>query len=462
MTGLLDAYQFLQQGAEALSLVERNGIRIDVEYCKQKIEELDERLSRSERRLARSELAAAWRKKFGDKTSWTSGQQLRAVLYTSMGVKPFKTTEKGDDGSIDEESLRSLDVDGIEHLLRSRSDKKCRDVLAGFLKYQVGGFLYPNFLLHTVQTYRGSSADPNMQNVPHRDPEQMAICRRAIIPRDGRRLLEIDFKAVEVAGAATYHKDPRMLEYLRDPSSDMHADMAHELFVLPRYNQRPDGFSTLRSASKNGFVFPQFYGDYYVACAGGLAYSWCKLPRSGRWRAGQGVTFNGGTIGDHLLSKGINSMDAYTEHVKNVEHKFWNERFRVYNQWRKDWYAEYQRTGEFAMHTGFRCAGLMTRNQAINYPVQGVAFHILLRTLAKAVAAMRGWSSLMIGQVHDSMLIDADDEELPDVLGTVRRIATQEVPAEWRWINVPLAVEASRSEVDGSWGVMTDEGKWNG
>lgn len=456
MTGLLDAYRFLQQGAEALSLVERNGIRIDVEYCRTKIEELDERLRRSERRLARSELAAAWRKKFGDKTSWTSGQQLRAVLYGSLGVRPFKSTAKSDDGSIDEESLRSLDVDGIEHLLRARSDKKCKDVLVGFLKYQVGGFLYPNFLLHTVQTYRSSSSNVNFQNVPHRDPEQMAICRRAIIPRDGNRLLEVDYKSLEVGVAATFHKDPRMIAYLNDPTSDMHADMGHEIFILPRYNRRPDGFSTLRGATKNGFVFPQFYGDYFVACANGIAVKWCQLPRSGRWKAGQGIAFNGGTIGDHLISKGINSLDAFTEHMEKIEYDFWNRRFSVYNQWRKDWYAEYQRTGDFTMHTGFRCIGLMTKNQAINYPVQGSAFHCLLQTLIWLVNKVRDWRSLVIGQIHDSALIDAHPDEFDELVDLCRRLASVDLPRAWRWINVPLSVEASASDVDGSWAKMTE------
>jgi DNA polymerase-1 len=457
MDSLLDAYQLFHDGALALAEVERAGIRIDTEYCREKLAWLDEQSSRYERRLRLSELGRAWLARFGSAASFGSGPQLQAVLYADLGVKPFKQTASGQD-SVDEESLRQTGVDGINHLLRLRSLKKMSDVLGGFLRYQIAGYLYPTFCLHTVVTYRSSSLKPNLQNVPVRDKEQMDICRRAIVPSPGNVILEIDKSGIEVCVAACYHKDPTMLEYLHDPASDMHSDAAKKLFFLDGAVsdlKKLDGFSpVLRQAGKNAFIFPEFYGDYYESCAPGIACGWCKLPRIGDWTDYDGALLDGVPIARHLRRHDVSGLVDFTEHVRKVEDWLWNERFPVYSRWRKDWYARYQRRGSFRMKTGFECSGVMGRNEAVNYPVQGPAFHLLLKTLILVVQRIRSWPSKVVSQVHDSLLIDTPLDRVPALVEMVRRIDAEELPRIWPWIIVPLRDEAKVSEVDGSWANM--------
>ena len=458
MSSLCEAYQLLHDGAVVLAEVERAGIRIDVEYCRDKIAWLNERLSRADWRLRASELGRTWLRRFGNQTSFGSTKQLQTVLYADLGVKPFKTTEGGQD-SVDEESLLQTNVDGIDHLLRQRGLKKTTEVLQQFVKYQINGCLYPNFNLHTVVTYRSSSSEPNLQNVPKRDKEQMDICRRAIIPSPGNVILEIDKSGIEVAVAACYHKDPTMLAYLSDPTSDMHSDAAKKLFFLKgaiSALRKKEGFATtLRQASKNGFIFPEFYGDFFESCAQNVACGWCKLPRIGNWSDDDGAVFDGHPMGWHLRQRDMHNLADYTQHVKRVELWGWRERFPPYFQWRRDWYAQYQRRGGFQMLTGFECRGVMGRNQAVNFPVQGAAFHLLLQTLIWVVRRIRGWRSKVIGEIHDSLLIDAHPDEVAELVGMVRHIVAEELPRHWRWIIVPLRVEAAKSAVNGSWAQMT-------
>jgi len=460
MTSQLEAYRLLQAGAEALSFVEEAGVCVDTDYCREELVGVDRRLFRSEVRLKHSPLGKAWIQRYGSAWRHSSVAQLRHILYQDMHAQPFKASEGGSE-STDEESLRQTGVDGVEHLLELRRWKKARDVLVSFVRYATQGRMYPSFLLHTVATYRSSSADPNLQNVPHRDKEVMDVCRRAIKPSPGNLLLEIDFSGIEVAIAACYHQDPTMIAYLNDTSSDMHGDMAKELFLLPRFNtpyKEIEGWYTVRQASKNGFVFPEFYGDYYINCAFNIACSWCKLPQNGIWRPDQGASFAGKPLGEHLLSRDIDSLDAFTNHVQRVERNFWERRFKVYNQWRKDWYASYQRTGEFEMKTGFRCSGVLARNQVVNYPVQGAAFHVLLFTLIKLVERLRGMQSRVIGEIHDSAIIDVSPPELDRIIAMAQEIATVEVPREWRWITIPLRIEVARSAIDGNWAEMEAAG----
>lgn len=456
MANLLDAYQLLHDGALALAQVERNGIRIDIDYCREKLDWLNEQTFRSDKRLRYSELGRTWYARFGSDTNFNSGKQLQAVLYADMGVKPFRKTTSGQD-SVDEESLKQTEVDGIQHLLRQRSLKKMSDVLGQFVQYQVDGYLHPSFGLHTVTTYRSSSFNPNLQNVPVRDREQMQVCRRAIVPSPGNVLLEVDFSGIEVAIAACYHKDPRMLKYLFDPKSDMHGDQAKELFFLDKYSlselRKMDGFvPILRQASKNRFIFPEFYGDWYETCAQGIACEWCKLPRIGDWTDDDGEIFNGEPIARHLGRHDVHGLVDYTEHVRKVENVFWNQKFPVYSRWKKDWYTRYQRRGYVEMKTGFVCSGgNIGKNESVNYPIQGAAFHVLLKTLILVVQRTRGWASKVIGEVHDSVLADTVPSEVPALVQMIRHIASDELPKLWTWINVPLRVEAKVSEVDGSW-----------
>ena len=456
MPDLNAAYQLIHEGTVALSEVERSGICIDVEYCREKLAWLDQKSEQAERRLKRSRLYHAWSARYGSKLAYSSAPQLRSVLYADLKVKPFKQTESGEDAA-DVEALRQTGVDGIEHLIRMRKLKKAKDVLSGLVRYAIDGKLYPVYNLHTVATYRSSSSDPNLQNVPIRDKEIMDICRRAIIPSKGNVILEVDFSGVEVSISACYHKDPTMIKYLKDPASDMHADTGRDLFFLQGVNselKKLDGFGTLRQASKNGFVFPQFYGDYYVTCAFNIACNWLKMPQTRDWSVDDGVEFRGVPVGRLLVGKGMEALSDYTEHVKKVEANFWGRRFPVYKRWREDWYAEYQRTGSFEMPTGFRCSGVYGRNQATNYPVQGPAFHCLLWTLIQVVGKIRGWRSKMIGEVHDSMLFDAHPDEVAELVALTKQVAEVELGRHWPWIIVPMRVEAKVSEINGSWAQM--------
>jgi DNA polymerase I-like protein with 3'-5' exonuclease and polymerase domains len=301
-----------------------------------------------------------------------------------------------------------------------------------------------------VQTFRSSSNSPNFQNIPKRDVEIMNICRGAIFPRKGHQFLDADFKGIEVSVAACYHKDPTMIKYLVD-KFDMHGDMSKQIFLL----DSPD--KTLRSAAKNGFVFPQFYGDYYKNCAKSLACTWGKLSE-GKWNNGMGIPLGESTLGEHLLNKNITSLNKFTEHLRMVEDDFWNNRFKVYKAWKEKWWNAYQKNGYVDLLTGFRCTGVMNKKEAINYPIQGAAFHCLLWSFIRLDEIMREekWDSRLVGQIHDAITFDILPEELDHVVKTVKRVTEKELPEHFNWINVPMSIELELADVDKSWAQLKE------
>lgn len=254
--------------------------------------------------------------------------------------------------------------------------------------------------------------------------------------------MEVDYSGVEVRIAACYHKDPTMLKYLHDPESDMHRDVAADLFILPHDQVT----KALRQGGKNGFVFPQFYGDYYGNNAPHIWQEWVVHPYNGR-------LLDGKSVRAHLARYGIRTLEQYTEHVKKVENNFWNKRFRVYGKWRRQHVAAYNQRGFFRSLTGFIYKAPMGKNDATNYGIQGSAFHCLLDSLVRLDKELcdGNWKSFIIGQIHDAINLCVWPPELPKLIPLVRKIMVDDLMQKWKWINCQLDVEFDLGRVDASW-----------
>ena len=187
---------------------------------------------------------------------------------------------------------------------------------------------------------------------------------------------------------------------------------------------------------------------------------WVQLPQK-VWDSSMGIEIEPGkTIGAHLIKKGIKSYSVFVEHLKKIETDFWKNRFPVYDKWKRDHYEIYKKYGYVSLKTGFACQGIMTRNQAVNYPIQGSAFHCLLWsfiTLSNRLQELN-FKSRIVGQIHDSIVIDIYPPELLEVYKMVQKIGTKELPKEFSWINVPLTIEADLCPVNASW---AEKEKWN-
>jgi len=447
-----EAYRLLHDGILALSRAEQQGIRVDIEYVENKKTHLTRKIERLESKFKGTNFYRHWEHSAHGKVNINSNAQLAHFLYVVKKLKPQKETDSGQ-GATDEEALKQLGIPELSDLMEMRKTKKIRDTyLDAFAREQVGGYIHPFFNLHLVRTFRSSSDSPNFQNIPKRDEDAMQIVRRALYPRPGHQLLEIDYSGLEVRIAACYHQDSTMLKYIRDPKTDMHADMAKQIFMIDEWDKVKH--YTLRQAAKNGFVFPEFYGDYFGNCAVNMAVGWGKLPQ-GKWGRGQGIHIDGEnyTLSDHMISKGISSLAKFTDHIQKIEYDFWTNRFAEYDAWKKRWWNIYQKYGYIDMLTGFRCYGVMGRNDCINYPVQGAAFHCNLKSfiLLDEVMVREKWDTKLIGQIHDSIIMDVHPDELDHVLQTAKRITCSLLPSEWKWIIVPLEIDAEIAPVDAPW-----------
>ena len=446
------AYKLLHDGCVALSQVEANGIRIDTDYLKRAIEETTTQINEMTSGLKHYKIYKTWQKRYGSRTNLGSREQLGVILFDIIKY-PCLTRTKTGKPQADESNLKSTGLKFVDDYLRLEKLKKARSTyLRNILRETTDGFLHPFFPLNIAQSYRGSSDHPNFQNVPIKDPEIAKLIRRAFIARENHQIAEIDFKGAEVCCGTCYHKDPQMIKYIKNPKLDLHRDMAAEIYILKKSQVTKDA----RFCAKGDFVFAQFYGDWYKHCAIGL---WKGIGELNLVIKGTGLD-----LYSHLEAMGISELGAcdpekepeegtFEKHLQDIEHDFWNKRFKVYNQWKKDWYNEYLRKGYFKTLTGFIIDCYINRKQVINYPVQGSAFHWLLWSLIRIQKLMNKYKmkSKIVGQIHDSIIADIHRKERKDYLEIVKQVIYEDLRNHWKWIIVPLTVEASIAPVNGSW-----------
>jgi len=440
-----EAYQLLHDGTAAFADMEARGIRVDRPYCRKTIEDLKVRCHKLSKKIQSNQDVKKWKAWKGSQFNLDSDDQLGKFLFGHMGLKSKKETHKGK-ASVDKEALQDFHIEWLDQRMDLKRLAHAQKRLEEIMREQVDGLLHPFFDLHTVQTFRSSSGHINFQNQDKRDKEIAMIVRGALIPRKGKGFMESDFKGVEVCASACQHKDPVLIKYIKDPKTDMHRDQAMDCYELLMKQVSKE----IRYSAKNGFVFPEFYGSYWKQVAPSLWDNVHLLKLT---------TSDGIPLMDHLKAKKLIPYSRFEQHIKEVERRFWYEKFKVYTQWKESFWNEYLRKGYFHTLTGFTCSGLMRKNQVLNHPIQGPAFHCMLWTLIQVNRILKKskMGPFIVGQIHDSIAFDnVGRGQAEDLRSIVDEVATKKLPAEWPWIIVPLKVDYEISEPDQPWSMKEE------
>lgn len=462
-----EAYQLLHDGSLALADAEEHGIRIDLDRLDKSVKIVNRRLADIDDDLQSDPVFKTWKKKYGTSLNLESPDQLADILFNELGhpckerTSPTKRYPKGRP-KVDRPALERIDLEFIRLLIDRTKMMDTRDTfLFGIKKESVDSYLHNFFNLHIPITYRSSSDLVNFQNFPTRDELMAELVRSVFVADDDEsQLVEVDFKGIEVCVAACYNHDPVLIEYVKNPAKDMHRDMAIECFKLGPddhtkdwWKQRGSKGYQVRHCAKNQFVFPEFYGDYWGDCAEALWESMLRYKFE---------LHDGRMMRDHLKSRGISKLGnredktpasgTFLAHIKETERGFWYDRFKVYTEWKEQWWDDYRRTGEFKTLTGFVVRGDLRKNQVINTPIQGSAFHCLLWVFIRLAKWLKksGMKSRLCGQIHDSIIASVKTSELDDYLHEVMELV-KDLVDYWKWIIVPMTVEVEVSPVGGTW-----------
>ena len=445
-TGITGAYDLFHDATVELADIEVNGICVDEEYYKIEEKRLNAKAAELMTEIMGSTEAEQFYEVNRRPIDVGSTQDLGCLFYDIMNITPI-LTDKGN-RTVDEIALKLIGIPFTDAILKYRKvTKVVSTYIAQIQRAIFDGRIHPWFSLTIPVSYRSSAQRPSFQNFPKHDPEAMQSIRGGIKPSPGFRLGEVDFSSIEVNTGCLYHKDPNMITYCTDPSTDMHRDTAMDLFLL----QQAQISKSIRYAGKNGWVFAQFYGSYYKQCAKNIWRD--HINEIITWEDGTTIT-----VREHLKTKGIVHLDDFVNHCKLAEDIFWKQRFKVYNEWKSEINELFCDQGFLETYFGFRFQGLIGAKEATNYPIQSTAFHILLWSLIQMNRELkqRKLKTKATGQIHDSMLLDIYPPETLLVIQIAKEICEVRTQKAFSWLTIPLEVEIELSEIDGDFAHMTE------
>jgi len=396
--GLTELYEKVDLPlAHVLARMEITGIRVDRQELDRISEKAQEEITKLEKCIY--ELA-----EFEFKIN--SPQQLAEVLFDKLNLQPPRRSRmKGRSTAAEVLDELALVHDLPKKILEYRELAKLKSTYADALPrliHPATGRLHTRFCQTGTATGRLSSANPNLQNIPVRTELGREI-RAAFVAPAGRLLLSADYSQIELRILAHLSEDAVLAEAFRR-SEDIHSRTAQEVFGVAPFAQTPDH---RRAAKVINF------GVIYGLSPFGLAQ---QLG-----------------IDQREASKFI---AAYFERYNGVK-RFLDEQV-----------AEVRKTGVSKTLFGrprpipeINSPQPNLRNfaerTAMNNPMQGAAADLIKLAMIELDALLtKEFEARMILQVHDELLFEAPEEELPRLAGLVKKV--MEGVYE---LSVPLVVE---------------------
>ncbi len=376
-----------------LAQMERTGIGVDIDQLKTLSEKLHQQITQLENEAFNCA---------GEIFNLNSPKQVAEILFDKIGATVLRKT-KTKARSTDEQTLEKLSHDYplAAALLKHRGLNKLVNTYTDRLPEIINPHtnrIHTQFSQTTVFTGRLSSSNPNLQNIPIRSKEGRVI-RQAFVAAEGKKIISADYSQIELRVMATMADDKTMLAAFAD-EADIHKQTAGEIFSTPL-----DSVTEEQRRSAKAINFGLIYG----MSAFGLAKN-INISR---------------TQADVYI-------DRYFSRYPNIA-------------------AFMQQTRESAPAMGYvktllgRKIPLLIGQTnkaaieriAINAPIQGSAADIV----KMAMIAVNKWlltnkmTSQMILQVHDEIVIEADENEVNDIV--------EKLPSLMNVMNLPVDLKVN-------------------
>lgn len=209
-----------------LAQMEREGIYLDTKPLQALGDELHGELNRIKAKIFGE---------VGEEFNLNSPKQLSEVLFQKMGLKP--PARKKSEFSTSADVLEELAAENpvVQHILEYRTLEKLRSTYIEALPEQINpetGRIHCTFNQSVTATGRLSCQDPNLQNIPIRTKEGVAI-RSCFKPmKTGWSFLGADYSQIELRILAHFSEDPELLKAFQT-GRDIHTYTASLVFGVP-------------------------------------------------------------------------------------------------------------------------------------------------------------------------------------------------------------------------------------
>lgn len=306
-----------------------------------------------------------------------STKQLAHYLYDVLKYPVTRLTDK-EQPSTDAIALMRLareeGQDGPVHLLQTirKYEKLIHTYIDSFREKAIDGILYGEFNQTGTVTWRLSSSNPNLQNIPARG-DTGSMVRKIFAARPGHVLVVIDYSQIELRLMAHYSKDPKMVQAFVQ-GIDLH-------------QQTADAFRIDRKYAKN-----VNFGKIYGVGARGLADQIEKagLPRPNEYDARDWLNmWDTEFPGAKKWSNAVIKYATQLGYVSTID----GHRRRLPDL----------RSRDLALQS-------TAQRQAVNSVIQGSAGSVIKYAMLNIVykeKLLSQFDTRMLSQVHDELVFEA-------------------------------------------------------
>jgi DNA polymerase-1 len=357
--------------------MEYEGVKVDTQFLSDysKVLEVDAKIS--EERVY---------EQAGVRFNLASPKQLGEVLFEILKLDAKAKKTKTGQYATGEDVLQKMAAKHkiVDDILNFRELTKLKSTYVDSVPALINpktGRIHTSYAQAVAVTGRLSSTNPNLQNIPIRTERGREI-RKAFIPRDPSRvLISADYSQIELRIVAAISGDPNMCDAFKQ-GKDIHTATAAKVYGIEESAVTKEMRYKAKSVN---------FGIIYGQGAFGLAEN-LGIPRA-----------EAKEIIDNYKKEFPNIqlyMDQQINHAKEVGYV---ETLMGRKRWLRD-----------INSSNFTVRGFAERN-AINSPIQGSAADMIKLAMIKIHAEMKksSWESKMILQVHDELVFDATEKEVP-------------------------------------------------
>ena len=354
--------------SRSLALMESIGISIDTKLLQGLFDSLSKEVS---------EIATAAFKIIGKEINLASPKQLQVVLFEDLGMKGTKSLKTGfsTNAAALTELFEQTGHPFLEKLLAHRDSTKLKQMVETLLKaVEQDSKIHTTYVQTGTSTGRLSSENPNLQNIPIRNPRGAQI-RDAFIASEGfESIMTADYSQIEMRIMAHLSEDPGLIEAF-NAGEDLHRFVGSRIFGV-----KPTDVTSEMRAQVKAMSYGLVYGlsEYGLAKQLGLSNADAKQLMKDYFERFGGVR--------KYLAKVVEDAKAvgYTTTFHGRRRPFDDLNSSIF-QVREN-----------------------ARRAALNAPIQGTAADIMKLAMNQIQEALeaKAMRSRMLLQVHDELVFE--------------------------------------------------------
>lgn len=380
----------------ALYHMEKNGVRVNSDALKEYGDQLAVHIRALEKEIY---------EEAGETFNINSPKQLGVILFEKMQIPGGKKTKTGYSTAADVLEKLAPDHPIVSKILEYRQYAKLKSTYADGLAAYIGpdGRIHGKFNQTITATGRISSTEPNLQNIPVRT-ELGRMIRKVFVPEEGYVFVDADYSQIELRVLAHCSGDTHLIEAYRE-ARDIHRITASQVFHVP--------FADVTDQQRRNAKAVNF-GIVYGISSFGLSQD-LSITRK------EAAKY----IDDYFQTyPGIKTfLDQAVQHAKD-------QGYAVTLFGRRRPVPELSSSNFMQRSFGERVA--------MNSPIQGTAADIIKIAMIGVDRRLKeeGLKSRLVLQVHDELLIEAEQTEVE----TVKEILRQEME-QAASLDVPLEID---------------------